>query len=141
VRTLISTGLSCQRLTALSGYQELSSREVGISLSPVHAQTQGGRRIRGRLVAAQFGGVVVVAASDRVDRRLTALLGLRVADGVELWRYPCPATRSVAVRFAGASGGDDPELGRETRRGERAAVFVDCGRGLVRLDAQTGRAA
>ena len=137
--TLVVTGLQCKRVTAYSGYREVSSIDLGVSLSPVRAETFDGRRISGRLVAAQYGPTLVLAGTDRLDNRATQLVGLRLANGAPLWRYPCAAEEPPRVRFAGSSAGDATEAGRVTLRGERAAVVVDCGRGAIRLDPRTGR--
>ncbi|HYP44092.1 MAG TPA: hypothetical protein VEQ66_02720 [Propionibacteriaceae bacterium] len=141
VQTLVISGLGCKQLTSFRGYVETSHREAAISLSPVRALTVTGRRIGGRLVAAQYGDVVVLAATDRLDRRPTALVGLRIGDGRELWRVGCRADRPVRVRFARATGGDDPVGGRQTGRGERALIHLDCAGELRRLDPRTGRRA
>jgi hypothetical protein len=139
VETLVVTGLQCKRVTAYSGYGEVSSTDLGLSLSPVRAETFDGRRIPGRLVAAQYGEALVLAGTDRLDNRVTQLVGLRMADGAPLWRYPCAADEPPRVRFAGSRSGDDTGAGRLTLRGERATVLLDCGRGEVRLDPWTGR--
>ncbi|MBA3529874.1 MAG: hypothetical protein H0T91_11325, partial [Propionibacteriaceae bacterium] len=138
-QTLIVTGLTCRRVTTFTGYHELTTGETASSLSPVNVETLDGRRISGQIVAAQYGDVLAVAATDRIDNRATEVLGLRLDDAAQLWRFSCPPSRTLALRFAGAPGGDDQAAGRLTLKGEQASVIVDCGQGAVRLDPRTGR--
>lgn len=137
-RTLVVTGLGCRRLTTFSGYQELSTRELSTALSPVSVIALGGERIPGRMVAAQYGEVLAVATTDRLDHRADALLGLRLSDGAEVWRYACPPKRVLSLRFAG-TGADDLTAGRLTIPGERPTVVIDCDGRSRRLDPATGR--
>lgn len=139
-RTLVVSGLSCRRITAFAGYDEVSTRATADSLSPVNAGTLLGRRIERKLVGAAYGDMVVLASTDRVDNHATALVGLRMSDAAEVWRYRCPVAGSMTLRFIDSSEGDDSTAGRLTLRGEKAAVAVDCGAGTVRLDPRTGRA-
>ena len=45
--TLVITGFTCQTVTALSGYQQLSTHTLPVSLSPVVARTPDGAKIWG----------------------------------------------------------------------------------------------
>ena len=138
-RTLIVTGLSCRRVTAYSGFREVGGSEAQDSLSPVLATTVGGARIPGDLVGAEYGDVVVLAASGRVDNRATEVVGVRITDAAQLWRFTCPRGDTLVVRFAGATTGDDTAAGRVTAARERPSVAVSCGDGALRLDPGTGR--
>lgn len=139
VQTLVVAGLGCGRLVAFSGYREVASRDFAESLSRVDAETFAGEDIDGRVVGAQYGPVVSVAAVEPGRGRPTVLLGLRVSDAAELWRFRCPPRGTVKLRFAGVPTGDDAASGRQTLRGERPGVLVDCGGRTVRLDPRTGR--
>jgi hypothetical protein len=138
-QTLVVTGLTCRRVTAFRGYQELSSRDDDLSLSPVKALTLDGERIRGKLVSAQYDGVVVLAASGRFDNRATELVAVRISDASTVWRHSCVEDDELRLRFAHSTDGDDFSLGRRTFRGEPPTVLVDCGLGTLRLDPGTGR--
>ena len=61
------SGFTCKTVTTFSGYRQLGTRTLPASLSPVRARTTGGRRIGGKIVAAQYADVIVVAGSDRID--------------------------------------------------------------------------
>lgn len=138
-QTLVVTGLTCRRVTAFRGYEELSSRDDDLSLSPVKAETLDGERIRGKLISAQYGGVVVLAASGRFDNRATQLVGVRISDASTAWRHSCAEDDDLRLRFAHSTDGDDFSSARRTFRGEPPTVLVDCGHGTLRLDPATGR--
>jgi hypothetical protein len=138
VATLVVNGLGCKKVSAFSGYREIASRPTGIAFAPVTARTLSDQRIPGKLAGAQYSDVVVLVATGRADHRAQSLVALRVADAGELWRFSCSGDNLLKVRFAGSSGGEEPEAGRSTLPGERAGVVADCGGGLVRLDPRTG---
>ena len=50
-KTLVISGFTCQTVTAYSGYQQLSTHNLPVSLSPVIAHTPDG----GKLIANFFG--------------------------------------------------------------------------------------
>ena len=92
---------------------------------------------RRREVGALYGDIVVVAATDRLDRAPTSLLGLRITDGAEAWKMSC---EDLTVRFALVPAGDDPAKGHITEEGENVPqVLVGCPGVSRSLDPQTGK--
>lgn len=138
-QTLTVTGLGCRRMTAYLGYREVASSHLTNSLSPVSVSTFGGHAVTGKLVDAQYGEVLVVAATARVDNRATEVVGIGLSDARLRWRFACPDGNNLKLRFAGAPAGDDTAAGRLTLSGERASVVIDCGTRPVRLSPATGR--
>ncbi len=126
VLTLVVNGITCRKLTTYSGYRQLATRTMPASVSPVKASTPDGQPIAGRIVAAQYGEVLVLASSKRLDRQASQLTGLRVGDPTELWQYSCAGRKALAVRFAGVPAGDQPSLGHLTKRERTPAVVVRC---------------
>ena len=53
------------------------------------AYTPEGGLIDGKIVAAQYGDVLVVATTDRIDTSANQLVGLGFGDLAELWRLRC----------------------------------------------------
>jgi hypothetical protein len=137
VKTLVISGFTCQTVTAYSGYQQLSTHTLPVSLSPVIAYTPEGAKISGRIVAAQYGDVIVVAGTNRYDGRSNELLGLGVTDSAELWRYSCP-DGALGVRFANVPGGDNPAQGHITQGEVAPEVVASCGGQIVRINPMTG---
>ena len=125
-KTLVITGFTCRTVTAFSGYQQLSTHTLPVSLSPVIAHTPDGARISGRIVAAQYGDVIVVAGSDRFDGNANELLGIGLTDSAELWRYPCKHGPPMGVRFANVPGGDNPAEGHITQGEVAPEVVASC---------------
>ncbi|MCW2811480.1 MAG: hypothetical protein JWP61_1938 [Friedmanniella sp.] len=125
-RTIVITGFSCQRATTFSGYRQVSTRVLTGPLSPVTAVAPDGTHLGGRMIAAQYGSVVVVAASDRIDTAATELIALRVIDGAEVWRFRCNDGKPMALRFAGVPDGEDRKLGHITRGETGPAVVTVC---------------
>ncbi len=136
-KTLVISGFTCQTVTAYSGYQQLSTHTLPVSLSPVIAYTPEGAKISGRIVAAQYGDVIVVAGTDRFDTSSNELLGIGVTDSAELWRYACP-DGTLGVRFANVPGGDDPAQGHITQGEVAPEAVVSCQRQIVRINPTTG---
>jgi hypothetical protein len=136
-KTLVISGFTCKTVTAYSGYQQLSTHTLPVSLSPVIAFTPEGAKISGRIVAAQYGDVIVVAGTDRFDTRSNELLGIGVTDSAELWRYPC-ADGGSGVRFANVPGGDNPAQGHITQGEAAPEVVASCGGQIVRINPTTG---
>jgi hypothetical protein len=136
-KTLVISGFTCQTVTAYSGYQQLSTHTLPVSLSPVIAYTPEGGKISGRIVAAQYGDVIVVAGTDRFDTSSNELLGIGVTDSAELWRYACP-DGTLGVRFANVPGGDDPAQGHITQGEVAPEAVVSCQRQIVRINPTTG---
>ena len=131
------SGFTCRTVTTFAGYQQLSTRDLNVSLSPVIAFTPEGAKISGRIVAAEYGEVIVVAGSDRFDARANVLLGLGLTDSAELWRYPC-GDGPLAVRFANVPGGDNPADGHITQGEVAPEVVASCDGQIVRLNPMTG---
>ena len=136
-QTLVISGFTCRTVTTFAGYQQLSTRDLNVSLSPVIAFTPEGAKISGRIVAAEYGEVIVVAGSDRFDARANVLLGLGLTDSAELWRYPC-GDGPLAVRFANVPGGDNPADGHITQGEVAPEVVASCAGQIVRLNPMTG---
>jgi hypothetical protein len=137
VKTLVISGFTCQTVTAYSGYLQLSTHKLPVSLSPVVARTPDGEKISGRIVAAQYGDVIVVAGSDSFGTNASQLLGIGVTDSAEIWRYAC-GQEVMAVRFANVPGGDDPATGHITQGEAAPEVVVSCDGQEVRINPVTG---
>ena len=137
VKTLVISGFTCQTVTAYSGYLQLSTHKLPVSLSPVIARTPDGGRISGRIVAAQYGDVIVVAGSDSFNTNANQLLGIGVTDSAELWRYAC-GQEVMGVRFANVPGGDNPATGHITQGEVAPEVVVSCDGQVVRINPVTG---
>ncbi len=138
MKTLVINGFTCQTVTAFSGYQQLSTHTLPVSLSPVIARTPEGASISGRIVAAQYGDILVVAGSDRFDRYANELLGIGLTDSAELWRYSCEHGPPMGVRFANVPGGDSPAAGHITQGEVAPEVVTSCDGQIVRINPVTG---
>ena len=53
-QTMIISGFTCKTVTTFSGYRQLGTRTLPVSLSPVTAHTPDGRRISGKIVVAEY---------------------------------------------------------------------------------------
>jgi hypothetical protein len=136
-KTLVISGFTCRTVTTFAGYQQLSTRELDVSLSPVRAFTPEGAKISGRIVAAEYGEVIVVAGSNRFDGRANVLLGLGITDSAELWPYVC-GDGPMGLRFANVPGGDNPAMGHITQGEVTAEVVASCEGQIVRINPMTG---
>ena len=136
-KTLVISGFTCKTVTAYSGYQQLSTHTLPVSLSPVIAFTPEGAKISGRIVAAQYGDVIVVAGTGGFNSRSNELLGLGVTDSAELWRYTC-ANGALGVRFANVPGGDNPPQGHITQGEVAPEVVASCEGQIVPINPITG---
>jgi hypothetical protein len=136
-QTLVINGFTCRTVTTFAGYQQLSTRELNVSLSPVTAYTPEGAKISGRIVAAEYGEVIVVAGTNRFDTRPNVLLGLGLTDSAELWRYVC-RDGPLGVRFANVPGGDNPADGHITQGEVAPEVVASCDGQIVRINPMTG---
>ena len=136
-QTLVISGFSCRTVTTFAGYQQLSTRGLNVSLSSVTAYTPEGARISGRIVAAEYGEVIVVAGTNRFDTRANVLLGLGLTDSAELWRYVC-GDGPLGVRFANVPGGDNPANGHITQGEVTPEVVATCDGQIVRINPTTG---
>jgi len=137
-KTLVISGFTCHTVTAYAGYQQLSTHSLAVSLSPVIGHTPEGARISGRIVAAQYGDVLVVAGSDRFDVNANELLGIGLTDSAQLWRYGCAHGAPIGVRFANVPGGDNPAEGHITQGEIPPEVVVSCQGQTVRINPMTG---
>lgn len=137
-KTLVISGFTCHTVTAYAGYQQLSTHSLAVSLSPVIGHTPEGARISGRIVAAQYGDVLVVAGSDRFDVNANELLGIGLTDSAQLWRYGCAHGAPIGVRFANVPGGDNPAEGHITQGEIPPEVVVTCQGQTVRINPMTG---
>jgi hypothetical protein len=137
-KTLVISGFTCHTVTAYAGYQQLSTHSLAVSLSPVIGHTPEGARISGRIVAAQYGDVLVVAGSDRFDVKANELLGIGLTDSAQLWRYECAHGAPMGVRFANVPGGDNPAEGHITSGEIPPEVVVTCQGQTVRINPMTG---
>jgi hypothetical protein len=136
-KTLVISGFTCRTVTTFAGYQQLSTRELDVSLSPVIAYTPEGARISGRFVAAEYGEAIVVAGNSRFDARANVLLGLGVTDSAELWRYVC-GDGPLGVRFANVPAGDNPASGHITQGEVGPEVVASCNGQIVPINPMTG---
>jgi hypothetical protein len=136
-KTLVISGFTCQTVTAYSGYQQLSTHNLKVSLSPVIAHTPDGARISGRIVAGQYGDVLVVAGSDRFDVNANEVLGIGLTDSAQLWRYSC-AHGLMGLRFANVPGGDNPPEGHITQGELSPEAVVTCQGQTIRINPMTG---
>jgi hypothetical protein len=135
-KTLIISGAGCRTVARFEGYRQLATRSLPVSLSPVEARTPEGGQITGRVVGAQYGPVVVFAATDRLDQAADALVGLHVVDLDQLWQVEC--VDALAVRFARVPAGDDPVRGHVSRNEVAPAVVVACAGNTVSFDPAVG---
>jgi hypothetical protein len=138
-KTLVISGLTCRKVTAYSGFQQLSTRTLSVSLSPVIARTPEGASISGRVVAAQYDDVLVAAGTHRFDARASELLGIGLSDTAELWRYSCEHGPAMGVRFANVPGGDNSAEGHITQGEVAPEVVVSCQGQILHINPATGQ--
>ena len=137
-RTIAIGGSSCRFLTTYAGYLEQSLQPLPEKASKIVVRTPEGEAIRARIVVAPYNTTLVVVTSNRDDGRATAVRGLRVRDGEQVWQWSCAEGQELTVRFAGVPGGDQRSRGYITLNGESPAVVVGCPETLKRLDPPTG---
>ncbi|HLT61411.1 MAG TPA: hypothetical protein VK020_09485 [Microlunatus sp.] len=141
-RTLVVHGPGCRRITGFTGFSQSSDRTLDFSVSPVKANLPGGPEIRTDVIGTEYGGILVLAGTDRFDDKADRVVGLRLSDGGEVWSYGCPTAGEkpgLELRFADAPAGDDPAAGRQTLKGEPESVVVACGGVTQVLDPRTGK--
>lgn len=138
VRTLAVTGLSCSTLTTFEGYRQLSTRTLPFSLAAATTRRPDGGQLRGRVVSAQYGEVLVVVGTERLRTSADRLLAVRVDDGTQLWSYRCPDRRPLRVEFAGVPAGADPDRGHVSGPEQRPGVTLVCGERTLRFDPVAG---
>ncbi len=139
VLTVVAQGRGCQRLVRYAGYAKVGESRLDVPLVPVRASTPAGHRITTRVVSGQFGELVVLGSSGGLDAGLEQLQGVGLRDGRVRWTFRCDDDRSMSLRFAAATGGEDLDAGRFTEIGERSTVVVSCTNQSLRLDPRTGR--
>ena len=140
-QTLALSGAGCGTVTAFSGFAQSAQHQLAEQFSPVRAETPDGTSIKGRVVAAQYGPVVIMASTDGegYGSAPDQLQGIRLADGQRLWTFRCDDDGELSLRFAGADAGDDPAAGRVTEFVEKPSVVAACSNATVSLNPQTGK--
>lgn len=140
-QTVALSGADCNTVTAFSGFAQVGQQKLGEQFSPVRAKTTDDSTIKGRVVAAQYGPVVVVASTSGQGYSTAPdqLQGFRVADGQRVWTFRCDDDGDLKLRFAGADLGDDPATGRVTEFAEKASVVAQCSNATVSLNPQNGK--
>ena len=135
-QTIVISGLSCRTVTTFTGYRQLSTYTSPVPLSPVIAYTPEGGLIDSKIVAAQYGEVLVVATTDRPDNQANRLVGLRFGDLTQVWELTCGDV--MFVRFALVPAGENPTLGHITIGEDRPTVVANCAGLPVLFDPITG---
>ena len=140
-QTLALSGPGCSTVTAFSGFAQSAQQQLSEQFSPVRAKTPDGTSIKGRVVAAQYGPVVIMASTggEGYGGAPDQLQGIRVADGQRIWTFRCDDDGDLSLRFAGADAGDDPTAGRVTEFVEKPSVVAVCSNATVSLNPQTGK--
>lgn len=140
-QTVALSGAGCDTVTAFSGFAQVGQQKLAERFSPVRAETPDGSTIKGKIVAAQYGPVVVVASTsgDGFGSGPDQLQGIRVVDGQRAWTFRCDDDGTMKLRFAGADLGDDPAAGRITEFAEKPSVVAQCSNATVSLSPQTGK--
>lgn len=140
-QTLALSGSGCHTVTAFSGFAQVGQQQLSEQFSPVRAETPDEATISGRVVAAQYGGLVVVASTDNegFSSEPDQLQGFRIADGQRVWTFRCDDDGALRLRYAGADLGDDPATGRITEFAEKPSVVAACSNTTVSLSPQTGK--
>lgn len=140
-QTLALSGSSCHTVTAFSGFSQVGRQQLTEQFSPVRAETPDEASITGRVVAAQFGSIVVAASTsgEGFSSAPDQLQGFRITDGQRVWTFRCDDDGAVRLRFAGADLGDDPATGRITEFAEKPSVVAACSDTTVSINPQTGK--
>jgi hypothetical protein len=142
--TLLARGEQCRDLVAYAGYTESGTAQIGPSLSPVKATMPDRRAITSRMVAGQYGSVVVLASTTTTELEPDELFGVSLDTAGTLWSFRCDDDGTMRLRFAGtdpvagAAKATEVAAGHVTNPGERPAVVVLCTNQAVRLDPATG---
>lgn len=140
-QTLAFSGGGCNTVTAFSGFAQTAQLQLPEQFSSVRAKTPDEASITGRVVAAQYGSIVVVASTGGTGfgSAPDQLQGIRVADSQRAWTFRCDDDGELRLRFAGADAGDDPAAGRYTEFMEDPSVVTACSNATVSLNPQTGK--
>lgn len=140
VMTMAFSGFSCKTVTTYVGYRQVATRDLPAKVSPMQARTPEGVKITGKYAAAQYGGIVVIAATSRLNSQPDRIFGISTLDGMQRWEFNCdnPARTNLLVRFARVPGGDDPALGHVTVSEKKPRVVVTCDGATQRFDPVKG---
>lgn len=140
-QTVALSGTGCSTVTAFSGFAQVSQRQLAERFSPVRAETPDEASIKGRVIAAQYGPIVVAASTsgEGFNSHPDQLQGLRVVDGQRIWTFRCDDDGAMQLRFAGADLGDDPDAGRITEFAEQPSIVAACSNTTVSINPQTGK--
>lgn len=140
VMTMIFSGFNCKTATTYAGYRQVATIDLAATVSPMHARTPEDGEITGKYVSAQYGDIVVVAATSRLSSQPDELVGIGAADGTQRWRFVCgqPSRATLQVRFARVPTGEDPALGHVTVSETKPRVVVTCEGRTQRFDPVKG---
>jgi hypothetical protein len=136
--TVVIDEAGCSRMIRYAGYIQQDLSYVPEPLSPINAKTPEGVQIQSDVVSARYDNMVVLATSTEGDSRASAVRGLRLSDGAQVWKWSCAEGTVLTLRFAGVPTGDDPAKGYITIAGEPRSVVVGCPQLLKHLDPLTG---
>jgi|SRR5215211_5292345 len=138
--TVVIDAWDCQRLTTYEGYFQRDLYMIPEALRNVTVRTPEGVPIRSNLIAARYGNILVVATrnAEGNDNRATAVRGLLLPAGVQVWQWSCQVPMDLTLRFAGVPSGDNPDRGYITMAGEGPGVVVGCPTILKQVDPRTG---
>jgi uncharacterized protein YjeT (DUF2065 family) len=128
----------CRRMIRYAGYLQQDLSYLPEPLSPINAKTPEGVQIQSDVVSARYDNMVVVATSTEGDSRASAVRGLQLSDGAQVWKWSCPDQSELTLRFAGVPTGDDTAKGYVTIAGEPRSVVVGCPQLIKHLDPRTG---
>jgi hypothetical protein len=136
--TVVIDETGCRRMIRYAGYIQQDLSDIPEPLSPINAKTPEGVQIQSDVVSARYDNMVVVATSTEGDSRASAVRGLRLSDGAQVWKWSCPERTELTLRFAGVPTGDDTAKGYVTMAGEPRSVVVGCPQLIKHLDPHTG---
>ena len=136
--TVVIDETGCSRMIRYAGYIQQDLSYIPEPLSPINAKTPEGGQIESDVVSARYDNIMVLATSTEGDSRASAVRGLRLSDGAQVWKWSCAEGTDLTLRFAGVPTGDDPAKGYITIAGEPRSVVVGCPQLLKHLDPLTG---
>lgn len=138
VRTVVVSGLSCSQVTFYRGYQQTHSLTLTERVSPMHARTPQDTAITGKLAAAQYEDILLIAASSRFDAEPNQMIAIDLNEGRELWSAGCPDEKAFRLRFAGVPTGENIPLGHITEVDDHVGAVLVCTSKTLQLDPRTG---
>src|SRR5829696_7988226 len=97
----------CRRMIRYAGYIQQDLSYIPQPLSPINAKTPEGGQIQSDVASARYDNMVVLATSTEGDSRASAVRGLRLSDGVQVWKWSCAEGTDLTVRFACVHNGAD----------------------------------